>query len=115
MIQRSWFQTPLGATFDNFFCSSLCKDLSDNLTEMPIVKNSISFQIFCIEMSEGVPFLVLGATNLSNKWGESILTKNKIFPFYWIVLAHNILCRFNGISFIIVNYWQFTSDVLITG
>ena len=25
----------------NFFCSTLCKDLSDYLTEIPIVKNSI--------------------------------------------------------------------------
>ena len=40
MIQRSWFQSPLGAIFDEFFCSFLCKDLSDNLTETPIVKNS---------------------------------------------------------------------------
>ena len=28
-----------------FFCSSLCKDLSDNLTETPIVKNSIGRKI----------------------------------------------------------------------
>ena len=30
---------PTGAIFDDFFSSSLCKDLSDNLTEKPIVKN----------------------------------------------------------------------------
>ena len=30
----------------NFCCSSLCKDLSDNLTETTIVKNSIVFIIF---------------------------------------------------------------------
>ena len=29
-----------------FFCSSLCKDLSDNLTETPIVKNSIVCWLF---------------------------------------------------------------------
>ena len=29
----------------NFFCSSLRKDLSDNLTEMPILKNSIDFYL----------------------------------------------------------------------
>ena len=40
MIRRSWFQSPLGVIFDNFFLPSLCKDLSDNLTETPIVKNS---------------------------------------------------------------------------
>ena len=41
MIQRSWFQSPLGAICEEFiFCSSLYKDLSDNLTETPIVKNS---------------------------------------------------------------------------
>ena len=40
MIWRSWFQSPLGAIFDKFFCPSLCKDLSDNLTETAIVKNS---------------------------------------------------------------------------
>ena len=32
---------PTGGNFWRiFFCSSLCKDLSDNLTETPIVKNS---------------------------------------------------------------------------
>ena len=31
------FQSPMGGIFDN----SLCKDLSGNLTEMPMVKNSI--------------------------------------------------------------------------
>ena len=31
----------------NFFCSSLCKDLSDNLTEMPIMKNSIDMCDCC--------------------------------------------------------------------
>ena len=39
MIKRLWVQFPLDAILD-FFCSSLCKDLSDNLTETPIVKNS---------------------------------------------------------------------------
>ena len=32
----------------NFFCSSLCKDLSDNLTEKPIVKNSIAYNLIAI-------------------------------------------------------------------
>ena len=45
MIQRSWFQSPLGAIFDDFLCSSLCKDLSDNLIETCIVKNSIGIYI----------------------------------------------------------------------
>ena len=41
MIWGSWFQSPVGAIFDDFFfCSSLCKDLSDNLTETRIMKNS---------------------------------------------------------------------------
>ena len=34
---------PAGENFLTIlFCSSLCKDLSDNLTETPIVKNSIA-------------------------------------------------------------------------
>ena len=52
----------LGANFDIFFCSSLCKDLSDNLTETPIVKNEwvsspfitdsmISFATFSVSVS----------------------------------------------------------------
>ena len=32
-----------------FFCSSLCKDLSDNLTETPIVKNSLVYQTLLFE------------------------------------------------------------------
>ena len=39
MIQKSLVQSLLGAIFDNFLGSFLCKDLSDNLTETPIVKN----------------------------------------------------------------------------
>ena len=35
------FNPHWGQFLTNFFCSSLCKDLSDNLTETPIVKNSI--------------------------------------------------------------------------
>ena len=32
MIQKTWVQSQLGAIFDEFvICSSLCKDLSDNL------------------------------------------------------------------------------------
>ena len=44
-ICRSWFQSPLGAIFNDFFCSSLCKDLSDNLTEKPVMKNSIGYKL----------------------------------------------------------------------
>ena len=37
-----WFQSPLGAIFDEFFFALPCvNNLSDNLTETPIVKNSI--------------------------------------------------------------------------
>ena len=39
-IRRSWFQSPQGQFLTKLFCSSLCKDLSDNLTETPILKNS---------------------------------------------------------------------------
>ena len=45
-LVRHWTEDPEVLvsipTGGNFFCSSLCKDLSDNLTEMPIVKNSIN-------------------------------------------------------------------------
>ena len=34
------FNPHWGQFLMNFFCSSLCEDLSDNLTETPIVKNS---------------------------------------------------------------------------
>ena len=51
MIQRSWFQTPLGAIFDKFlFCSSLCKDLSDNLTEMPYREKLKYYFIYIIQI-----------------------------------------------------------------
>ena len=36
-----------GQFLTKFFCSSLCKDLSDNLTETPIVKNSITNRFTC--------------------------------------------------------------------
>ena len=41
MIKGPWVQPPLGKIFDDFFCSSLCKDLSDNLTETPIPARQI--------------------------------------------------------------------------
>ena len=41
-----------------FFCSFLCKDLSDNLTEMPIVKNSIDID----NVTQKQFLLIVGST-----------------------------------------------------
>ena len=41
MIRRLGVQTPLGAIFDEIYFCCVTSDLSDNLTEMRIVKNSI--------------------------------------------------------------------------
>ena len=44
---------PTGGNFwQFFFCSSLCKDLSDNLTETPIVKHSIECQDFILTLNK---------------------------------------------------------------
>ena len=39
-LEVQGFKSHWGQFLTNFLCSSLCKDLSDNLTEMPSVKNS---------------------------------------------------------------------------
>ena len=43
MIRRSWVQTPLGQLLLKFNLVCVTLDLSDNLTEMHIVKNKIMY------------------------------------------------------------------------
>ena len=62
-----------------FFCFSLCKNLSDNLTETPIVKNSNGSSTNWLQMSAWQPMIERVAAQCSRSFGHSVSAPFKIF------------------------------------
>ena len=93
---------PTGGNFwRNFFCSSLCKNLSDNLTETPIVKNStvkyLFYRINCVYL-QFQTFLTI-INNAFLQCNHNLVLTNSDLHVILFLISHFMLSKISNASY----------------